>query len=88
MSNDDGHALPPPPGMTFADLRALLFESIRLLRVGKIDVKTGNAIAKSAETIIKSVDTQVEYEKLRLDSKVPAHLPAMDLVPKIRHDGK
>lgn len=64
-------------------LRDVLFQAIDDLRSGAIDVATANSISKAAETILKSVDTQINFEKLKLDSKVPGSLPEMPLVPRI-----
>lgn len=68
---------------SFSGLRDTLFAAIDDLRNGRIDVKQANAIAKTAETIVKTVDTQIAYERLRLDSKVPGVLGAMPLVPLV-----
>lgn len=69
-----------------AGLREALFDAIDGLRSGKLDVKRANAISSAAGAIIKSMDTQIAFEKLRIDSKVPAALPAMHLVPKLVND--
>lgn len=73
-----------PVERSAAGLRDVLFGAIEDLRAGRIDVAQANAISKAAETIIKSVDSQIDYERLRLDSKVPANLPNMPLVPRLR----
>ena len=66
-----------------ASLRDTLFQTIDDLRAGKIDVAHANAVTKAAEAIVKSVDMQIAFERLRIESKVPAMLPAMHLVPKL-----
>jgi hypothetical protein len=50
-------------------LREVLFGTIEDLRAGRLDVAKANAIAKTAETILKSVETQIAFERLRMDSK-------------------
>lgn len=50
-------------------LRDVLFGTIEDLRAGRLDVAKANAIAKTAETILKSVETQIAFERLRMDSK-------------------
>lgn len=67
-----------------AGLRDVLFQAIDDLRAGSIDVATANAISKASLAILASVDTQIEFEKLKLDSKVPGNLPEMHLVPRLR----
>ena len=68
---------------TTAGLHDALFQAIDDLRTGAIDEKRANAISNLARAVIESVEVQVAYEKLRLDSKVPANLPEMALVPKL-----
>jgi hypothetical protein len=63
-----------------AGLREALFDAIDGLRSGKLDVKQSNAIATAAGTILKSIDTQVAFERLRLDKKIPGALGDMPLV--------
>lgn len=50
-------------------LRDVLFGTIEDLRAGRLDVAKANAIAKTAEMILKSVETQIAFERLRIDSK-------------------
>lgn len=69
-----------------AGLREALFDTIDALRAGRIDVQQANAIAKSAETILKSVDVQISYERLRLDSKTMGDLGSMPLVAALPHE--
>lgn len=73
-----------PAERSASGLRDLLFQSIEDLRTGRIDVAQANAISKSAEAIIKSVEMQVNYERLRITSEVPGVLPAMPLVPRLK----
>ena len=81
-------AAPPNSERSAAGLRDVLFQAIDDLRSGAIDVPTANAISKAAVAILQSVDTQIEFEKLKLDSKVPGNLPEMHLVPRIgRNNG-
>lgn len=68
---------------TTAGLRDVLFQAIDDLRSGVIDDKKARSIAALSREIIASVEAQVAYEKLRLDSKVPGTLPEMALVPRI-----
>lgn len=60
-------------------LREALFDAIDGLRAGSLDVKQANAIAAAAGTILKSIDTQVAFERLRME-KGPEALPQMQLV--------
>lgn len=43
------------------DLRAALFESIRLLKDGKIDVSQAKAISETAQVIINSAKVELEF---------------------------
>lgn len=61
-------------------LRAVLFDTIEDLRGGRIDVQKANAISKAADTILKTVDTQIAWERLRLDSKHDISLNALPLI--------
>jgi hypothetical protein len=61
-------------------LREALFDAIDGLRSGAIDEKRANAIANQANVILKSIDTQVAFERLRLEKKAPEALPPMKLV--------
>lgn len=63
-----------------AGLREALFDAIDGLRSGALDVKQANAIAGAAGTIIKSMDSQIAFERLRMEKKVPFALPSMSLV--------
>lgn len=61
-------------------LREVLFRTIEDLTAGKIDVASANAISKAADTILKTVDVQISFERLRLDAKRDINLNALPLV--------
>jgi uncharacterized membrane protein YkvI len=69
-------------------LRETLFDALDKLRAGKMDYRSANAIAGLASTLIKTVEVQMTWEKLKLDSKVPANMPTMPLIPKIKPSGR
>jgi hypothetical protein len=62
-------------------LRQSLFEILEGVKTGKIDSQRAGAAAKVAEALLHSVEVQIEFEKLRLDSLVPGKLPEMALMP-------
>lgn len=61
-------------------LREALFDAIEGLRNGTLEVKQANAIAVAAGVILKSIDVQVAYERLRFDKKITGGLPELILV--------
>jgi hypothetical protein len=80
----------PPPKATpiersTAGLREALFDTIDGLRAGTVTIQQASAISQAAATIVKSIDTQIKFEALRIDNKIPATLPAMHLIPRIRN---
>lgn len=68
-------------------LREMLFDTIDKLRCGTIDRATASATAQLSMTLIKSVEVQMNWEKAKLDNKVPRALPAMPLLPMIAPRG-
>jgi hypothetical protein len=64
---------------TAAGLRERLFQALEELRDGKIDGKQAAATAQLAQTIIKSIEVQMVFEKQRLASELPSILPPMKL---------
>jgi hypothetical protein len=78
-----GDGQPAKTERSAAGLREVLFAAIDDLRSGAIDDKKARSIATLSQQIIGSIEAQVAYEKLRLDSKVPGTLPEMALVPKL-----
>lgn len=72
-----------PINRTAAGLRESLFDMLEKLKSGRIDAITAKTFAVLSMTILKSVEVQIDYERLRLESKVPAHLPEMKLVPPL-----
>lgn len=66
-----------------AGLREALFVAMDKLLEGSMAVETAVALAKVAHCIISSVNTQIEFERLRLASEIPASLPDMKLIPMI-----
>jgi hypothetical protein len=76
---------PEKPRRSAAGLREGLFEMLEQLRAGKVDVQTAKTYAALSMTIIKSVEVQLEYERMRIANEVPAHLSDMSLVPALEH---
>lgn len=68
---------------TMNGVREALFDAIDGLRAGRIDAKDAKTMATIALALIKSVDVQLNFEKLVLESKVPKRLPSMPLMPLI-----
>lgn len=66
---------------TMGGMRESLFVVIDNLICGELDPSVANSITSAANCIINSVKAQVNFEVLRLDSTVPAILPAMALTP-------
>lgn len=64
---------------SMATLRQTLFDTLEGLKSGKLDANRANAVAKVAQTLINSVEVQIKFEQMKLDSKVPRVLPQMDL---------
>jgi len=48
---------------TIEDLRGHLFDTIQLLKEGKIEASTAKAITNAASEILKSAKTEVEFIK-------------------------
>jgi hypothetical protein len=64
-------------------LRQTLFETLEGLKSGKINPNQANAIAKVAQTLVNSVEVQIKFEQMKLESQVPGKLPEMDIVAQI-----
>lgn len=69
---------------TMAGLRDSLFDVMEKLQAGQIEDSTAKTYAALAMTAIKSVEVQIEYERLKLGSEVPAVLPEMKLTPPLK----
>lgn len=69
---------------SMAGLRDSIFEMMEALRAGDVEEPVARTYAQLAITAIKSVEVQINYERLRLDSKVPGHLPEMRLTPPLK----
>jgi hypothetical protein len=69
---------------TMAGLRDSLFEMMEMLKAGEVEEGVARTYSQLAITAIKSVEVQIDYERLRLDSKVPGHLPEMKLTPPLK----
>lgn len=50
-------------GNTLGDLNTILFDTLRDLREGKIDIERAQAIRETAQTLINSAKVEVEYVK-------------------------
>lgn len=68
-----------PVDRSMMGLRDALFDALDDLRAGRIDKSQAMAVTATAATIIKSVDTQLAYERARLESKIPANLTELPL---------
>lgn len=66
-----------------AALRETLMEVLQGVRDGKIAPDSAKAAAAVAQTVINSVAVQIDYERLRLESKLPSVLPEMPLTPPL-----
>jgi hypothetical protein len=65
-------------------IRDTLFEELELLRAGKIEHKRAATTSSVCITIIKSVEVQMKFESMKLDSKLPSRLPGMPLLPALK----
>jgi hypothetical protein len=72
-----------PIERTSAGLRDHLFAVLEDMRAGKISAIDAKAVAAVAQTIIKSAEVQLEFEKARLADEIPAHLGQMRLTPPL-----
>lgn len=66
---------------TMSGLRDAVFETMEETLAGNQPVEVAKAVGGLAQVIINSVKVQMEYEKMRLESEVPANLPEMRLLP-------
>lgn len=74
---------PKKVGRDMDGLREALFDALDKLANNEIESSHAKAAATIALTIIKSVEVQIEYERLRIDSKVPTSLPNMPLQQRL-----
>jgi len=72
-----------PIDRTAAGLRDSLFGVLEDLRAGRIDASQAKAAATVAQTIVKSVEVQMQFERDKLESKVPSNLSDMKLIPPL-----
>jgi hypothetical protein len=73
-----------PIERSMAGLRDALFEMMEALRAGDVDEKEARTFSQLAISAIKATEVQIDYERLRLESKVPGHLPEMRLIPPLK----
>jgi len=64
---------------TMCRLREVLFETLEGVKAGTIDANKAKAISQVAQTLLNSVQTQIEVRKLELGSKMKFE-PGMALV--------
>jgi hypothetical protein len=64
---------------TMCRLREVLFDTLEGVKAGSIDPNRAKAISQLAQTLLNSVQTQIEVRKLELGSKQPFE-PGMPLV--------
>ena len=73
----------PTPKRSGSSLREGLFDMMERLRDGKVDVGTAKAYAALAMTICKSIEIQLEYERMKLSKELPDQLGDMTMVPAL-----
>lgn len=66
-----------------AGLRDALFDMLERLRDRTASEQEAGVFAKVAREINESAKTQLEFEKLKLENKVPQHLSEMKMVPPL-----
>jgi hypothetical protein len=74
-------------GRTMSGLREALFETLDQLRAGKIQPGQASAIVGVANSLLKTVSVQLQFEKLKNEQKAPARLTDMPLVPNATTGG-
>lgn len=73
-----------PIERSMSGLRDALFDMMEALKAGDVDEKVARTFSQLAISAIKATEVQIEFERLRLDSKVPGHLPDMRLTPPLK----
>lgn len=68
---------------TGSGLREGLFDMMERLRDGKVDVGTAKTYAALAMTICKSIEVQLEYERMKVSKELPGELGDMTMVPAL-----
>lgn len=68
---------------TMAGLRDALYDVLEKLRDGKMTHLDARQMAGVAKVIIDSVDTQLQFERMKLVDEVPQQLSDMNVVPPI-----
>jgi hypothetical protein len=68
-----------------ANLREGLFDMMERLRDGKVDVGTAKTYAALAMTICKSIEVQLEYERMRVAKELDGELGDMPMVPELEY---
>lgn len=68
---------------TMSGLRDAMFETLEEVKARVIDPDVGKTCGLLGKVIIDSVRVQMDYERMRLDSEVPAVLPEMKLLPPL-----
>lgn len=75
--------VPTKPKRTGGGLREGLFDMMERLRDGSVDVGTAKAYAALAMTICKSIEIQLEYERMKIAKELPGELGDMTMVPAL-----
>lgn len=75
----------PKPKRTIAGLRDGLFNILDKLEAGIVDTSTAKAYANTAMTIVKSLEVQLEYERMKLAKEIPANVGDFSLVPALEN---
>ena len=65
---------------SIAGLTEVLFQELEGILDGKSDASRAHAVGKLAGTILKGAEVRLNFEVLRLQSKVPTHLTDMKLI--------
>jgi len=69
---------------TASGLSDAMFETLELLKAGKITANDAKAAASIAMVILKGAEVRLLFEQLRQQSEIPQHLSDMALVPPLK----
>lgn len=66
-----------------AGLREGLFSMLDKIAAGKVENATAKTYAHTAMTIVKSLEVQLEFERMRIAKEIPISLDEIALVPML-----